>query len=127
MQTLVRCCRTTTLEDIYRHYDDLAAEDDSSHDVPHSAAPDYDGEVTGYAVQQTPSSAKGPSKTEHSGGGSGYAYGGSSHGSGTGGYGYGGSGHGHSGHGFSSSGKCPYMCCCGGWLYTQSNTYMMQA
>ena len=123
VQTFVRCCRTTTLEDIYRHYDDLTAEEDSSHDVSHPTAPDYDGEVTGYAVQQTPSTAKEPSKAEHSGGGSGYTYGGSSHSSGGGGgYGYGGSGNGYSGHGLSSSGECPYTCCFDGYFYTQNNT-----
>lgn len=84
----------------------MAAEDDSSHDVSQSEAAEYDGEVTGYAVQQIQTTAKGPSKTEHSGGESGYGYGGSSHGSGVGGYGYGDSGHGYSGHGFSSSGEC---------------------
>jgi len=94
--------------------------------VSHPAAPDYDGEVTGYAVQQTPSTAKEPSKTEHSGGGSGYAYGGSSHSSSAGGYGYGGSGHGYSGHGMSSSGECPHTCWFDGWFYTQNNMCLTQ-
>jgi len=100
--------------------------------VSHSAAPDYDGEVTGYAVQHTPSTAKEPSKTEHSGGGSGYAYGGSSHSSGDGGYGYGGSehghsGHGHSGHGLSSSGECPHKYWFDGCFYTQNNMCLTQS
>jgi hypothetical protein len=71
--------------------------------MAHPAVPDYDGEVTGYAIQQAPSTAKEPSKMEHTGGGSGY--GGSSHSSGVGSYGYGSSGHGYSGHGLSSSGE----------------------
>jgi len=99
--------------------------------VSHPAAPDYDGEVTGYAVQQTPSTAKEPSKTEHSGGGSSYAYGGSSHSSGVGGYGYGGSGQGYSGqgysgHGLSSSGEFPHTSWFYGCFYTQNNTCLAQ-
>jgi hypothetical protein len=87
-------CRTTTLEDIYRHYEDLAAEDDASHDETKTASPEYDGEVTGYAVEQTPMSSKGPVKNGHNGGGGGYGYGipGGSAPSGGGGYNYGGAG-----------------------------------
>jgi hypothetical protein len=97
----------------------LAAEDDASHDETKTASPEYDGEVTGYAVEQTPMSGKGPVKTVHNGGGGGggygygmpggsapgggggYNYGGagsSAHGGG-GGYNYGGSDHGHSSSG----------------------------
>jgi hypothetical protein len=110
-------CRKTTLEDIYRHSEDLAAEDDASHDETKTASPEYDGEVTGYAVEQTPMSGKGPVKTGHNGGSSGYGYGGagSSAPGGGGGYSYGGAGssahgggggysYGGSDHGHSSSG-----------------------
>jgi hypothetical protein len=86
--------RTTTLEDIYRHYDDLEAEDDASHDETKTASPEYDGEVTGYAVEQTPMSGKGPVNTGHNGGSGGYAYGtpGGSAPAGGSGYSYGGAG-----------------------------------
>jgi hypothetical protein len=72
----VYCSRTTTLEDIYRHYEDLAAEDEGSHDSSQSAAPEYDGEVTGYAVQHTATTGQGPGKTGHGGGVGAYGYGG---------------------------------------------------
>jgi hypothetical protein len=109
--------RTTTLEDIYRHYEDLAAEDDGSHDETKTASPEYEGEVTGYAVEQTPMTGKGPGKTLNKGGSGGYGYGmpGGSAPGGGGGYIYGGAGssahgggggysYGSSGHGQSSSG-----------------------
>nr|CAD7204061.1 unnamed protein product [Timema douglasi] len=45
--------RTTTLEDIYRHYEDSAAEDDEvSNHVAFPSDDDYDGEVTGYAIER---------------------------------------------------------------------------
>lgn len=95
------CFRTTTLEDIYRHYEDLAADDDGSHDGPQSTAPEYDGEVTGYAVEHTATTGKGPSKTGHGGGGVGFGYGeaaNTDHSA----HGYGGAG--DSDHGYISSG-----------------------
>jgi hypothetical protein len=99
--------RTTTLEDIYRHYDDLEAEDDASHDETKTASPEYEGEVTGYAVEQTPMSGKGPVNTGHNGGSGGYAYGvpgGSAPGGGSG-YSYGGAGSSaHGGGGYSYGG-----------------------
>ena len=95
VNSLLSCTnRTTTLEDIYRHYEDLAGEDDGSHDEAQSAVPEYDGEVTGYAVHNTvPQPAYGPPVK------SGYSMGGGGGGDGGGYSSYGGGGHSHSSSG----------------------------
>lgn len=69
--------RTTTLEDIYRHYDQDAEATDSEEQadthVPAGHVPsptEYDGEVTGYATAGGGGGGKvGGSSYEHSGSG----------------------------------------------------------
>lgn len=105
-------CRSTTLEDIYRHYDNKENRlDKDDEDKDDEGNDDYDTQVVGYNYQQHQSSS--PAKLGHSGGGGGGMYfsggGGGypsySHGSsngGGGGYSYGGGssgGYGNSGGG----------------------------
>lgn len=110
--------RSTTLEDIYRHYDNVnnhnRIDDHTDADKDDGANEDYDGHITGYAFQhqnqqQPPQAPKvghsgGGSTIFISGGGGGYPYGQSQHGSHgpspSAGYGhssFGGVGHGPSG------------------------------
>lgn len=107
--------RSTTLEDIYRHYDTInnhnRIDDHSDADKDDGANEDYDGHVTGYAFQHQNQQPPQAPKVGHSGGGStifisgsggGYPYGQSQHGpSPNAGYGHssfgGGAGHGPSG------------------------------
>ncbi|XP_066994869.2 uncharacterized protein [Anabrus simplex] len=91
--------RTTSLEDIYRHYEDLEA----AGDAPKEVLPEYDGEVTGYAMEPAHQPAPGKvGSTGYGGGGGGGGGGYDSYGGGGGGGGhdsYGGGGGGHDSYG----------------------------
>lgn len=95
-------CRSTTLEDIYRHYENSQGKE---RDDDEGENEEYDPHVTGYGYQQSQNGMS-PSKLGHSATGAGFPYqgfpsGGMHSGGGGGTYGYpmgpGGSGYGNGG------------------------------